>query len=115
MLAFFTGFSARTYAIAALVALGMVLIAGVYRAGYNSASRQCDAAALRAELATVRADLANAKTAEADAAKRAGDLETSSKKNQEALDALIAFRAKGGVSASCHLDDATARRLQSIR
>lgn len=59
-----------------LGAVAIVAIAGgIYQAGKASARRECDAAAVRAELATVRADLDAARAANADAAIRGATIE----------------------------------------
>lgn len=69
-----------------LGAAAIVAVAGgIYQAGRSSAQKECNAAALAAELKTVRADLDAERVARADAVLRGTSLEAENAKSAERL------------------------------
>lgn len=98
------------YAIALVVGGGLVI--GVYQAGAKSARRQCQEAALRAELAAVRRDLTISQQAAADADRRAKSLEQSTRADDERIKRLEADIAKRPVDRRCLLTPDDLRRMR---
>ena len=96
------------YLIAAGV--GMAVLIGVYQTGVNAERKRGQAAALRAEIATLKADIAIARQAEADAKARATAIEVAAAADQRIVEEI----SRAPSNPACRLDDATARRLQSI-
>lgn len=96
------------YLIAAGV--GMAVLIGAYQTGVRAERKRGQAAALRAEIATLKADIAIARQAEADAATRAAAVEIAADADRKIVEEI----SRAPSNPACRLDDATARRLQSI-
>ncbi|MCC6315357.1 MAG: hypothetical protein IT337_15240 [Thermomicrobiales bacterium] len=92
--------------------LAAVVAGGIWKAGYNYASRACQAAALRADLAAARQDLDAARRAEAAARAAADDLEKQKEADDEARRRLEAEIAKRPEGARCGLSHDDAERLR---
>lgn len=91
-------------------AVGMAVLIGVYQTGVNAERKRGQAAALRAEIATLKADIAIARQAEADAATRAAAVEIAAAADRKIVEEI----SRAPSNPACRLDDAAARRLQSI-
>ncbi len=96
------------YLIAAGV--GMAVLIGAYQTGVRAERKRGQAAALRAEIATLKADIAIARQAEADAATRAAAVEIAADADRKIVEEI----SRAPSNPACRLDDAAARRLQSI-
>lgn len=92
------------------VSLGAVLIAGIYQTGVRAERKRGEAAALRAQIETLKADIALARLAAADGAARAAAIDAASASDSRVIEEV----RRAAPPTTCVLDDATARRLQSI-
>ncbi len=93
----------------------LVLVGGIFAAGWNARDSSCDAAAVRLELAAVKRDLAAARAAEAAAVALAAAADKDADALQGKVDDYaksLAARPRGG---SCTLTPDDARRLRDFR
>lgn len=100
------------YAIALL--LGGGLVVGIYQTGRNSARRECQEAALRAERDAALRDLEITKQAASDAERRADDMAKEAAADDKRIRDLEADIAKRPAGNRCGLSRDDARRLRGV-
>jgi cobalamin biosynthesis protein CbiD len=93
-------------------ALALAVAGGIWKSGYNYASRACEAAALRAELAAAQQDLNAEREAAARAKAAIDDLSKQKESDDAAISQLQVELSKRPVAAQCRLDGDDARRLR---
>jgi hypothetical protein len=102
------------YFYGAVALIFVALLGGAYQSGRNSATRECDRAALAAQVETLKVDLAAAKKASEDATRRAAEITAEADANEEKVRELESEIAKRPASDRCALGADDLKRLRGI-
>jgi len=109
------GIKATVLVYAAAIALGGIIVIGIFQTGRRYEAAKCEAAALRAEIAVVRQDLKIAEQAAAAAQRDAEALEQMHQSNQEQIRDLQTEIDKVPADARCRLSGDGVRRMLHLK